>query len=68
MNYLKFSVVTGGLIAMMVGLSGAAMANSDEEQLARYRADVSESSLGRLREMLDREYVLLDHVRRLYTA
>ena len=37
MNYLKFSVVTGGLIALMMGLSGAAMAGSDEEQLARIK-------------------------------
>ena len=35
MNYLKFSLVTGGLIALMMGLSGAAMAGSDEEQLER---------------------------------
>ena len=35
MNYLKFSLVTGGLIALMMGLSGAAMAGSDEEQLKR---------------------------------
>ena len=37
MNYLKFSVVTGGLIALMMGVSGAAMAGSDEEQLARMK-------------------------------
>lgn len=35
MNYLKCSVVTGALIAVMMGMSGAAMAGSDEEQLAR---------------------------------
>ncbi|MGB6345957.1 MAG: PQQ-binding-like beta-propeller repeat protein, partial [Methyloceanibacter sp.] len=35
MSYLKFSVVTGGLVALMMGLSGAAMAGTDEEQLAR---------------------------------
>ena len=35
MNYLKCSVVTGALIALMMGVSGAAMANSDEEQLKR---------------------------------
>ena len=34
MNYLKCSLVTGALIALMMGVSGAAMANSDEEQLA----------------------------------
>ena len=37
MNYLKFSVVTGGLIALMMSVSGAAMAGSDEEQLARMK-------------------------------
>jgi len=35
MNYLKCSLVTGALIALMMGVSGAAMANSDEEQLKR---------------------------------
>ena len=35
MNYLKCSLVTGALIALMVGVSGPALANSDEEQLAR---------------------------------
>jgi PQQ-dependent dehydrogenase (methanol/ethanol family) len=35
MNYFKRSVVTGALIALMMGVSGAAMANSDEEQLKR---------------------------------
>ena len=37
MNYLKCSVVTGALIAVMMGMSGAAMAGSDEEQLAENR-------------------------------
>ena len=37
MNYLKFSVVTGGLIALMMGMSGAALAGTDEEQLARMK-------------------------------
>src|SRR6476620_2792104 len=37
MNYLKFSVVTGGLIALMMSVSGAALAGSDEEQLARMK-------------------------------
>ena len=35
MNYLKCSLVTGALIALMMGVSGAAMANSDDEQLKR---------------------------------
>ena len=37
MNYVKLSVVAGGLIALMMGLSGAALAGSDEEQLARMK-------------------------------
>ena len=37
MNYRKFSLVTGGLIALMMGLSGQAIAGSDEEQLARMK-------------------------------
>src|SRR5215510_2901654 len=37
MNYLKCSLVTGALIALMIGVSGAAMAGSDEEQLARMK-------------------------------
>src|SRR4026209_1176280 len=35
MNYWKFSLVTGGLVALMMGISGQAIAGSDEEQLAR---------------------------------
>ena len=35
MNYLKCSLVTGGLIALMMGISGQAIAGSDEEQLKR---------------------------------
>ena len=35
MNYLKCSLVTGALIALMVGVSGPALAGSDAEQLAR---------------------------------
>ena len=37
MNYLKFSLVTGGLVALMMGISGQAFAGSDEEQLARMK-------------------------------
>ncbi len=37
MNYVKGSVVFGGLIAIMMSLSGAALAGSDEEQLARMK-------------------------------
>ncbi len=37
MNYVKLSVVAGGLIALMMGLSGQALAGSDEEQLARMK-------------------------------
>ena len=37
MNYLKFSLVTGGLVALMMGISGQAIAGSDEEQLARMK-------------------------------
>jgi PQQ-dependent dehydrogenase (methanol/ethanol family) len=35
MNYLKCSLVTGGLIALMMGLSGQAIAGTDEEQMKR---------------------------------
>ena len=37
MNYLKYSLVAGGLVALMMGLSGQAIAGSDEEQLARMK-------------------------------
>jgi PQQ-dependent dehydrogenase (methanol/ethanol family) len=37
MNYLKFTLVTGGLIVLMMGLSGQAIAGSDEEQLTRMK-------------------------------
>lgn len=37
MNYLKCGFVTGALIIVMMGLSGAAVAGSDEEQLARIK-------------------------------
>ena len=37
MNYLKFSLVTGGLVALMMGISGQAIAGSDEESLARMK-------------------------------
>ena len=39
------SLVTGALIALMMGVSGAAMANSDEEQLKRM-ADPDHQSMG----------------------
>ena len=35
MNYSSLVFVTGALIALMMGVSGAAMAGSDEEQLAQ---------------------------------
>jgi lanthanide-dependent methanol dehydrogenase len=37
MNYLKCGLVTGTLIAVMMGLSSWAVAGSDEEQLARMK-------------------------------
>jgi PQQ-dependent dehydrogenase (methanol/ethanol family) len=37
MNHLKRTVLISSLIGVMIGLSGAAMANSDEEQLARMK-------------------------------
>ena len=38
MRYLKYGFMTGALIAvMMVGLSGSAVAGTDEEQLARMK-------------------------------
>ena len=35
MRYFKLGVAAGALIALMMGVSGAAMAGSDEEQLKR---------------------------------
>ena len=35
MSYFKLGVAAGALIALMMGVSGAAMAGSDEEQLKR---------------------------------
>ena len=37
MRYLKYGVMTGTLIAVMMGLSGSAVAGTDEEQLARMK-------------------------------
>ncbi|MEG6509044.1 PQQ-dependent dehydrogenase, methanol/ethanol family [Methyloligella sp. 2.7D] len=37
MKYLKGSLILGGVVAMMVGLAGQAMANSDSEQLERMK-------------------------------
>ena len=37
MRYLKYGFMTGTLIAVMMGLSGSAVAGTDEEQLARMK-------------------------------
>ena len=42
---MKFGVLAGAIVAVMMGVSGQAMAGSDEEQLARMAGRASKDAV-----------------------